>query len=150
MHFKPRGRGHSTADDSLNRVLGRNIIKEVTETKFLGVYIGDKLSWQPHIKFLNSKLKCKIGKLNAIRNIIPSELYNNLYHTLFKSHLSYGISAWGGVSKTSNEPCDRASHWTSVTCVSTRSRLFCGMDRLSEYCIIELDVAGVTVSSRVI
>ena len=93
MHFKPRGRDHSTADDSLNLVLGRNIIKKVTETKFLGVYIDDKLSWQPHIKYLNSKLKCEIGKLNAIRNIIPSELYNNLYHTLFESHLSYGISA---------------------------------------------------------
>ena len=107
MHFKPRGRDHSTADDSLNLVLGRNIIKKVTETKLLGVYIDDtnKLSWQPHIKYLNSKLKCKIGKLNAIRNIIPSELYNNLYHTLFESHLSYGISAWGGVLKHPSNLC---------------------------------------------
>ena len=27
-----------------------------------------------------------------------SELYKNLYHTLFASHLAYGITAWGGVS----------------------------------------------------
>ena len=89
---------------TFNLELGRNIIKKVTKTKFLGVYIDEKLSWQPHIKYLNSKLKCEIGKINAIRNIIPSELYNNLYHTLFESHLSYGISAWGGVSRTSIEP----------------------------------------------
>ena len=43
--------------------------------------------------------------------------------------------------------CDRASHWTSVACVSTRSDLFRGMDSLSAQCIIELDVASVTVSS---
>ena len=74
------------------------------ETKFLGVKIDDKLCWQPHILYLNSKLKCEIGKLNGIKNIIPPELYKNLYHTLFESHLSYGISAWGGVSKTLIDP----------------------------------------------
>ena len=35
-------------------------------------------------------------------------------------------------------------------CVSTLSGLFCDMDSLSALCIIELDVASVTVSSRVI
>ena len=66
--------------------------------------IDDKLSWQPHIKYLNSKLKCEIGKLNAIINLIQIELYKSLYHTLFESHLSYGISAWGGVSNSLIKP----------------------------------------------
>ena len=94
MHFKPRGRNPDIIDDSNILVLGQTTIKRVNETKFLGVTIDDKLSWQPHIKQLNSKLKCEIGKLNAIRNTIPAELYDNLYHTLFESHLSYGITAW--------------------------------------------------------
>ena len=51
------------------------------------------------MKYLNSKLKCGIGKLNRIKHVIPNELYKNLYLTLFESHLSYGITAWGGVSK---------------------------------------------------
>ena len=104
MHFKPRVRNHDIPDDSLKLLLGQNIVKCVSETKFLGVHIDDKLSWQPHINYLNTKLKCEIGKLNAIRNQIPPELYKNLYHTLFESHLSYGISAWGGISNTSIEP----------------------------------------------
>ena len=32
------------------------------------------------------------------QNYMPSELYKNLYHTFFESHLAYGITAWGGVS----------------------------------------------------
>ena len=36
--------------------------------------------------------------LNRIKDNIPSELHKNLYHTLFESHLAYGITAWGGVS----------------------------------------------------
>ena len=49
-----------------------------------------------------------------------------------------------------DQTCDRACHWTSVACVSTRSGLFRGMDSLFTQCIIELNVASVTVSSRVI
>ena len=105
MHFKPHGRNFNTMlDDTLNLILGQSTIKQVNETKFLGVNIDDKLSWQPHIKYLNTKLKCEIGKLNAIRNLIPPELYKNLYHTLFESHLCYGITAWGGVSNSVIEP----------------------------------------------
>ena len=60
MHFKPSSRDRSTVDESLNLVLGHYVIKQVTETKFLGVYIDENLSWKPHIKYLNSKLKCEI------------------------------------------------------------------------------------------
>ena len=34
-----------------------------------------------------------------MKQVIPSELYKNVYLTLFESHLSYGITAWGGISK---------------------------------------------------
>ena len=36
--------------------------------------------------------------LNRIKDNIPLELHKSLYHTLFESHLPYGITAWGGVS----------------------------------------------------
>ena len=60
----------------------------VRKIKFPGVIIDDKISWKRHTKFLNSKLKCEIGKLNMMKHAIPSELYKNLYLTLFESHLS--------------------------------------------------------------
>ena len=99
MHFTSNRKEVTADDDMLNLVLGQNVIKCVKETKFLGVIIDNKLSWDAHIKYLNSKLKCEIGKLNRMKHVIPNELYKNLYLTLFESHLSYGITAWGGVSK---------------------------------------------------
>ena len=80
------------------------VIKRVQETKFLGVIIDEKLKWGPHIKYLNSKLKCEIGKLYKMKGCLPTDLHANLYHTLFESHLGYGISVWGGSSVRKLEP----------------------------------------------
>ena len=104
MIFRPKHIKDPEEDDSLSLLLGQNVIKRVSETKFLGVIIDDKLNWKPHLKYLNSKLKCEVGKLNKMKYVIPPELYKNLYHTLFESHLGYGITAWGGVSKRKLEP----------------------------------------------
>ena len=78
-------------------------IKQVHETKFLGVIIDDMLSWKSHIAYLENKLKCCIGIINLIKDKIPKSHYKSLYHTLFESHLSYGITVWGGVSQSSLE-----------------------------------------------
>ena len=55
------------------------------------------MKWQSHTSYLNSKLKCEIGKLHRMKCCIPKHLYKDIYHTLFESHLSYGISSWGGI-----------------------------------------------------
>ena len=88
MHFTSNRKEVTADDDMLNLVLGQNVIKCVKETKFLGVIIDNKLSWDAHIKYLNSKLKCEIGKLNRMKHVIPNELYKNLYLTLFEFTLA--------------------------------------------------------------
>ena len=82
---------------------GSNILK-VNQTKFLGVIIDDKLTWQPHIDHLHKKLACCTGTLNRIKENIPSHLHKDLYHTLFESHLSYGITVWGDLSESKITP----------------------------------------------
>ena len=34
----------------------------------------------------------------------PEELHKSIHHTLFESHLSYGITVWGGVSSVKLRP----------------------------------------------
>ena len=102
MHFRP-GKNHTVDEQKLLTLNGR-VVKRVSETKFLGVIIDDKLNWNSHIKYLNSKLKCETGKLNRIIKQIPKIMHKDLYHTLFESHLSYGISVWGGVSYNKLKP----------------------------------------------
>jgi len=80
--------------------IGDTSIDRVTETKFLGVIIDEKLTWEPHIKMLSKKLSSRTGVLNRIKDNVPQNLHIDLYHTLFESHLSYGVTVWGGVSKS--------------------------------------------------
>ena len=106
MHFKPES-NNSTLDppgQKLEIKISNETITQVSETKFLGIIIDDKLTWDSHIKNLSRKLSSATGILNRIKDNIPSELHKSLYHTLFESHLSYGITAWGGVSDTKLKP----------------------------------------------
>ena len=41
--------------------------------------------------------------MNRLKHVIPKKLFNSIYHTLFESHLSYGISVWGGVGNNKLE-----------------------------------------------
>ena len=84
------------------------IIPNVKSTKFLGVIIDDKLNWNEHITELVKKLASCTGVLNRIKDNVPTRLHKDLYHTLFESHLSYGITVWGRVSQNRLLPLFRA------------------------------------------
>ena len=81
-------------------IIGTTEISKVSETKFLGVTIDDRLSWNAHIKALSKKLASCTGSINQIATYIPENLFMNLYHTLFESYLTYGITVWGSMSDT--------------------------------------------------
>ncbi len=101
MHFSPKGSKtkDTSCQDEVGIFLNGDEVEKVSEAKFLGVIIDDKLSWDAHIKSLIKKLKCANGQINRIAKFLPNELHKTLYQTLFESHLTYGISVWGGVSK---------------------------------------------------
>jgi hypothetical protein len=60
--------------------------------KFLGVRIDDKLSFKPHIDSLCKVVSRSIGIIYKMSTLI------NLYFALVHSHLTYGITAWGGTA----------------------------------------------------
>ena len=116
MHFKPkrlesdetcaRVRAYTLGNSKSNTLfVDGNPITRVSETKFLGVVMDDELSWAPHINYLVKKLRSTIGALCRIRKNIPTSLYRTIYSALFESHLSYGITAWGGTLK--NRPDEK-------------------------------------------
>ena len=86
------GTGESIDDDSLQVLIGESIIPQVNEVKFLGITIDSKLCCNAHTEELYKRLKCAIAVIKHITPCIPKENYKTLYHTLFESHISYGIS----------------------------------------------------------
>ena len=117
VHFKPINRKEKGPDElqtGKNKKLPKNCkesiktnfislcgtpLKEVTETKFLGVTIDNKLSWESHCHNLHKKLKSATGMLARIRHNIPQENYKSLYFALFESHVSYCITVFGNANK---------------------------------------------------
>ena len=103
MLFKPKcskNESKNCINDEIESLTLNGVeIVEVQKTKFLGVIIDNQLSWGPHLEYINKKLKCSIGLLCRIKNNLPTSLHKSIYHTLFESHLSYGITVWGGVSQ---------------------------------------------------
>ena len=109
MHFTRR-KNHisSNPDQDVSIKIGETEIPQVSETKFLGVIIDDRLCWDPHITKLRKKLASCAGTLSRIKDNIPQSLHKELYHTLFESHLSYGITVWGGISNNKLLPLFKA------------------------------------------
>ena len=69
-----------------------SIIPQVNEVKFLGITIDSKLCWNGHTEEMYKRFKCAITVIKHITPCIHKENYKTLYHTLFESHISYGIS----------------------------------------------------------
>ena len=105
MHFSPNRNDKVPNDGTMLLTLNELVIKRDKETKFLGVIIDENLKWDVHTKYLNSKLKSEMGKLNRIK-IVFQKLHtrNFITHYLNLIDLSYGISAWGGISFKKLEP----------------------------------------------
>ena len=72
-------------------------LKKVDNVKFLGVIIDEKLNWEPHVQHLTEKLNASIVMIKRIIKFVPKSEYMKIYEGLFKSHISYCISCWGGI-----------------------------------------------------
>ena len=71
--------------------------KKTNMARFLGIIIDENLNWDSHLEHLEQKLNNFIT-IKRIKKFIPHEHYSKLYHSLFTSHLTYGVSAWGSMS----------------------------------------------------
>lgn len=73
---------------------------ETKSFKFVGHHLDEFLSWDEHIKKVRNKLACANFKISQTKNILPINIRINLYNSLFRPYLEYGIVNWGGVAKS--------------------------------------------------
>ena len=107
MHFRPHMNRNERQTCARTREFGSektlklngNKLKKVDKVKFLGVVIDEQLTWEPQIDYIKEKLIASIVVIKRIKKFIPESQYMKIYNALFKSHLSYCISCWGGISK---------------------------------------------------
>lgn len=98
--FKPNSRVVDQPYPNFQLKIENVVIKHVTHTKFLGVTIDENLNWNNHLTDLKRKLYYALSTLSRIKDCVPEELHKDLYYTLFESHLTYCISAWGSIAQS--------------------------------------------------
>ena len=82
--------------DNIPRIQLRNILLEKVQTfSFLGVHINENLNWNHHIDTISLKLSRTLGILSKLKHYLPLPTLKIIYHSLFESHITYGILAWG-------------------------------------------------------
>ena len=80
------------------------VIKKVHETKFLGVYYDEKLSFKFHINHLTSRLSRICGLIYRVRDIMPTYVLKSMYHAHIGSLLNYCNIIWANICPTNLEP----------------------------------------------
>ena len=75
-------------------------IKQVHKTKYLGLTVDDKLSWNKQYKSVKGKVEGGLASLRKLKNILPQSQLLNVYQALVESHLRYANVVWGALSNT--------------------------------------------------
>ena len=95
MIFRPP---HKQLTNRVVLKLNRTKIFESTKIKYLGIILDSRLTWKEHINELSKKLNRSMGMLFKTRDFCPPSILKNLYHSIFNSHVNYGLPVWGYAS----------------------------------------------------
>jgi len=106
------------------KIRGINI-ERVVCTKFLGVIINERLTWNDHIMLVKQKVSKNIGVIARIRYCVPFSVLIMLYHTLIEPYLQYCNIVWATHQTVVLQALHRSqkkvvrlithSHWQSHT-----------------------------------
>ena len=69
--------------------------------RFLGVWVDDDLSFLTHLSKLKVRLSYGIHALNTAKFNTTQAIRKTIYHTLFESHLRFGLIMFGSASQSS-------------------------------------------------
>ena len=79
----------------LELVVDNVTIRTSKETKFLGMWLDQHLTWSTHIQKLVTKLKRNINLLKHGNRLMTTDCKRLVYFAHIQSHLQYGILLWG-------------------------------------------------------
>ena len=72
-----------------------NPLHQVSNTKFLGVYIDEHLTWQTHISYIAGKVSRGIGILAKAKRYLNRATLHLLYYTFIYPYIGYCNIVWG-------------------------------------------------------
>ena len=77
-------------------------LEPVEHTKFLGMWIDEKLTWNTHISKLINKIKRNMQLLRTAKNVLDERTLKLIYYSHIQSHIDYGLTLWGSITSKDN------------------------------------------------
>ena len=102
MIYGPKTMKHGQKKDTILMMDGEEI-EEVSEIKFLGIIINNKLSWEKHKLYVNRKVSQSLGIIYNCKKVMSEEEVINIYKTFSQSNPLYVIEVWGHSIKSEND-----------------------------------------------
>lgn len=79
-----------------NVTVGTNQIERLEDAKILGMHLDSNLAWSSHTEHLLGKLGSGLFLLRQLSGVCSQAILLSTYFAAIQSHISYGISLWGG------------------------------------------------------
>jgi hypothetical protein len=73
------------------------VIEQVPCTKFLGVVINSRLTWEDHIRTVNNKINKSLGIIYKARKNLNTDSLLMLFHALVQPYLDYCNIVWASM-----------------------------------------------------
>lgn len=73
-------------------------LEKVSEYKYLGLLISDKMTWDKHIETVTAKIVPMIGVIKRCSHQLNQRTKRLLYNSFIEPHFRYLITCWGNTS----------------------------------------------------
>ena len=83
--------------------IGGEAIRRVEGSKFLGVWVDQKLRWAEHINNVITKVGRLVGIIGRVRTALGGRSVHMLYNALILPHLQYCLIVWGDFLEGKNK-----------------------------------------------
>ena len=95
---------------------GNEILQEVSDAKYLGIQIDNKLDWNKHISTVAARGQSKLAFLNRNLKGCPKKLRDTAYISLIMPALEYSCSVWHPHKKSNKDKIEKRSAQSSSIC----------------------------------
>ena len=87
--------------------LGSEILQEVSDAKYFGIQIDNKLDWNKHISAVAARGQSKLAFLNRDLKGCPKKLRDTAYISLIRPAFEYSCSVWHPHKKSNIDKIDK-------------------------------------------
>lgn len=89
----------SNMTEEPNIYVGSDYIGKTNSTKFLGIWVDSKLTWNDHVNKILPKINSGIYALSKMSTLCNEHTLKTIYHSYIHSHIAFGICLYGATKK---------------------------------------------------